>query len=139
MCVSTKPGMSRLSVWPTTGMSVGRLDNSSRAGPTAATRPSRVTSRPSSRYSKLPASSCMPGSERKCRTAPRCAHCREVSSVGSAMVDPSQHCCSLLLCDAGNVAQWHGARDDLLTHLLRVRQDALGRIERQPVGGGGEP
>src|SRR5712672_1670877 len=96
--------------------------------------PPRVTNTPSSRNSKLLGSSCAPGSERKCRMAPRCADGWAVRSVRSTTVDPSQHFGSLFLGYARNVAQGHGAGGNLLAHLLGVGKDAFGCVEQQAVG-----
>src|SRR6266513_6107426 len=135
MCASTNPGIRMLSPCSTTCVSVGRVGSSSRAGPSAAMHPSSVTSRPSSKNSKLPGSSCGPGSERKCRIAPRCAHGFTVMSVRSATFDPGEHFGSLLLGDAGNVSRGHGTCGDLLTYLLGARQDARGCVKQHAVGG----
>src|SRR5689334_21151722 len=138
MWASTKPGIRMLSACSTSRASFGSPASSSRAGPIEAIWPCAVTSSPSSRNSKLPGSSCEPGSDRKCRIAPRCAHRPSAESVRCATIDPSENFGPLLFADAGNVAYGHGTGRELLADLLGAREDALGCIEQYAVRGRGE-
>src|SRR5215470_3758227 len=135
MWASTKPGIRMLSRCSISRTSFGSPASSSRAGPTEPIWPCAVTSSPSSRNSKLPGSSCEPGSERKWSIAPRCAHTPFAESVRCATIDPGEHFGPLLFADAGNVAYRHGTGRDLLTDLCGAREDALGCIEQYAVRG----
>src|SRR6516164_2792822 len=135
MWASTKPGIRMLSPCSMSRASFGSPASSSRAGPIELISPCAVTSSPSSRNSKLPGSSCEPGSERKWSIAPRCAHTPSAESVRCATIDPGEHFGPLLFADAGNVAYGHGTGRDLLTELCSAREDALGCIEQYAVRG----
>src|SRR5215467_12705473 len=123
MCASTKPGISKLSPCSMSCAPEGRRGSSSRAGPAALICPSLTSSSPSSKNTKLPGSSSGPGSARKYSSAPRCAHGLPVVSVWRATLDPGEHFGPLLIGDPGHVSHRHGARGDLLTHLLGARED----------------